>query len=459
MGMDFKAFMESLDDYQQYIYDNYQANPPRGLQISLHAAGLSFVEKNEGKPKVRDKGFPGLITKITERTYLKYLLDVRQTKYNEERIMTLYTAPASTALRHFAYIEGYEPEDYAAWNSILHSMYSGYGSPSFENWLNARDINESILLSLGTGIRRSDPLRGLNADFYTHLFDWALLFGLQLARAVPMSQTIDIRFDSNELRGYEKLQQYHENYVDMPNFGSKPDPHLIMPSNFIPDGAFALPCAVRAARHKEGWIDYKNTWEWMEGYEYPNMKAANVAGDSELTIPFEEHLTKTWYRLTFQSDAEWGRTLRGLSKRPLMYWRFPIMPLIWDDQTDDDRKLNWILSLMCYGSQMPKNGYRVQPFFKLLKGVRGKVRIWVDTRGEARFVETDDKGAVKLDKDGKPIISEKVVPSSQAQSVDEELPGSAIREKPKSMEKTLEVSITEPSKTVVEDSTEEEAKE
>lgn len=459
MGMDFKGFMENLDDMQQYIYDNYQANPPRGLSISLHAAGLSFVEKNDGQPKVRDKGFPGMTTKITQRTSIKYLLDVRQTKYNEERIMTLYTTPASAALRHFAFVDGYEPEDYAAWNAILHSMYSGYGSPSFENWLNARDINESIMLPLGTGIRRSDPLRGLNADFYTHMFDWALLFGLQLARAVPMSQTIDVRFDSNELRGYEKLQQFHANYVDMPNFGSKPDPHLIMPSNFIPDGAFALPCAVRAARHKEGWTDYTNKWEWMEGYEYPNMKQASITGDSELNIPFEDHLTKTWYRLTFQSDAEYGRTIRGLSQRPLMYWRFPITPLMWDEQTEEDRKLNWILSLMCYGSQLLQNGYRVQPFFKLLKGVRGKVRIWTDARGEARFVETDEEGRIKLDKDGKPIISEKVVPTSQAQST-EELPGSAIREKPGSMEKVLEVSVTKPGETEEsETSTKEEAEE
>jgi hypothetical protein len=415
-AFDERWFAEQLDELQYIIWQEYQKNPERG--VALHQAGYGILKKGEGKPETTEHPFPGMETKIGRNVTLKYLLNVRNYKYREERVAVLYSSIGAAMLRRFLNIKGYEREDYEAMNSVVHSMFSSYGALDFQNWLHAREITDSVMNTFGVGVRESDPIRGMDEGFFADLFDWALLFGLMNARTKPLADTIDVLCNSNMLRAYETVQFYYDNHVSLPAYGSKGDPHFLMARPTLQNDEFALPCAVRAEKHKPGaggtWKDYPNTWEWYDVEKWNNVKNVRVEG-ADFNIPFEEYWNRNYYRFTFGSDGSTGKAMKGMTQRPVRYLKVPIWPFY---ATEDHFKPHlvrflWFMNLMTSANTVLKDGMRIEPYFGALKGVNGRMRTYVDARGELRL-------------EGEP----KVVPTPGSQDTEGKVAKPEPREKP-----------------------------
>jgi len=250
---------------------------------------------------MKEGGFPGETLQINTRTKIKYLRDMNPLKYRDERISVLYSTPAVATLRRFVGIPGMEYEDYAAINAVIQSMLSNYGNPTFNNWLTMRDVNTRIMDLFGTGIRKADPFKVIDDDFYADMFDWALTTGLQCARSVPSVEVVKLHLDSYELRSAQKLEFAIMNTYPLESYGSKSEPHFAMPSNVVPSGCFVLPVAVRKEMHpaRKGWTDLTNILEWMDKERWPETKAVSVS-QGDIAVPFEEFMKTIFYRLQFQ---------------------------------------------------------------------------------------------------------------------------------------------------------------
>ena len=402
MAFDTKQYEEALDEIQDTIYNNFQRNPEAG--INRHVVGAALLEKNEGNPKLADHGLPGMITKINKRTSFELKFDVRRTHYREERYNLVYTSPSDLFLRKFFYAEGYEYEDYVAFNNFINSMFSDYGAPAFQNWLTMQDINKRVLMMFGTGLRQMDPLKAIEQEIMTDLFDWALLKGIELARTTPMSDSVTVHLDSWELRPHEKIQKAMAYPADFVKYGTKTVPHLPQPTNWIGPGQFMMPCAVRHSRLKRGWRDYENTLEHIIPEEWPNKVPLTVTGGTTRMPPSEGKIQH--FLFTFTSDAAHGEKIVGDKKRRLYYIRVPSNPLYMVKLPTDKKRFLWLMSLLCSGTQTMGMGFKVEPFFDMV--YPSKVtrihpdNLYIDGYGELRIKGEPDAipgaGAVDLSK-------------------------------------------------------------
>jgi hypothetical protein len=390
MGWDRHWYEENLDVLQEIIYNEFQANPVPG--VNRHVVGAALIDKNEGEPKVAERGFPGTTTKLNARTSFQLKFDVRRTHYREERYNMVYTTNSDLFLRKFLYVDGYEYEDYAAFNNFVNSMYSEYGSPAFQNWLSLRDENEKILLLFGSGLRKMDPLRAIEHEIIVDLFDWALLKGLELARIRPMADSMTVHLDSYELRPHEKINKAMGYLADFVSYGSKTVPHMPQSTNWIGPGQFMLPCAVRDKRFARKWADkninYINTLEHIEPEEWPATSNLLVSG-GETKLPRDDQNKIMYYKFSFQSDAAHGQKVVGDKRRRIQYVRIPSNPLYQVELDPTHKRFLWLMGLLCSGTQMMKMGWKVDPFFNMVypsnvTRIMPK-DVYVDVYGETRI--------------------------------------------------------------------------